>query len=191
MHVSDDGFRAGAYGERGVQALGALAEKRLVEREKTKRLLIAAVVVLFIVGVVVMLFAPPGKEQLAYVIGSVLILLSVGAIGASRVILRVPGIELSAQSTVTPLAGSDDRTFNERYVLSRRRQRPNTGSPGPAKDEATRTTADGRDVLGEDDLYDDDLCEDEAAVAGAKPVGLRVAGKSGRRGGRWTSSGTG
>jgi hypothetical protein len=63
----------------------------LREREKTKRLLIGAIVVLFLAASSFVLFAPPGREEIAIVLGAALLVLALGAIGASGFLLRLPG----------------------------------------------------------------------------------------------------
>lgn len=52
------------------------------------------VFVLFIFAAFAFLFAPEGRETVAYIVGSVLLVLGLGAIGVNQFILKVPGIEL-------------------------------------------------------------------------------------------------
>ena len=64
---------------------GAVAQLSALmkEREKTKRLLIGAAGLLFIVGAVVLVFAPQGRETISVILGGVLIVFALGAIGAA------------------------------------------------------------------------------------------------------------
>lgn len=95
MQLEDDGgLKSYAEGSEAVIQLGRYAHERLIEREKTKRTLILAVVLLFIVATFAMLYAPAGREQMGYIIGSVLLVLALGSIGASSFILKVPGVEI-------------------------------------------------------------------------------------------------
>ena len=75
-----NGFVGPAIGE---GAVGALAHF-FAERKKTKRLPIGAACLFFIVAALVIVFAPPGKQALAYALGSALVGVAIGAIGASR-----------------------------------------------------------------------------------------------------------
>ena len=99
MHVEDDGFKGYAEGEGAVDGLAQLSTERMREREKTKRLLIGSVTVLVIVAAVAMLFAPTGREPVGYVLGAVLLVLALGAIGASKFLLRVPGVVLDTKDS--------------------------------------------------------------------------------------------
>lgn len=94
MDVSDGGFRGGASGREAVAELGSL----LREREKTKRLLIAAACALFIVAATVIVFAPAGKETASIILGVVLLIFAFGAVGAAAFKIKAPGIEVSTTS---------------------------------------------------------------------------------------------
>lgn len=95
MEVKDDEFSGRASGDVAEKALSLVVRERIVQREQTKRLLIAVVAGLFVVAVVAILFAPQGKEIVGWILGSVLIVLALGAIGASRFLLKVPGAQLN------------------------------------------------------------------------------------------------
>ena len=105
MEIKDDDFQASASGQTAVDTLGELARERLRQRETTKRLLIGAVTLLFIFAGVIMLFAPEGRQQIGYIIGVVLVILALGAIGASKFVLQVPGIHLNTTNQMTSAAG--------------------------------------------------------------------------------------
>ncbi len=72
---------------------------RFREREKTKRILIIAVTVLVIAFGIQMVFAPEGRETVAYIITPILLVLSLGAIGASRFVLKTPAAEISVDES--------------------------------------------------------------------------------------------
>ena len=101
MDIRDGDFQGGASGNVAVETLGQV----LAEREKTKRLLISAACLLFIVAALVIVFAPAEKQSLANVLGAALMILSLGAIGASRFIIKIPGITIETNSNVqsTPI----------------------------------------------------------------------------------------
>jgi heme A synthase len=77
-----------ASGREAVSALTSL----LLQREKTKRLLIGAACVFFIVAALVVVFAPPEKQALAYALGAALVVVALGAIGASQFKFKLPGV---------------------------------------------------------------------------------------------------
>ena len=92
MRIIEPRFSAAAKGDHAVSQLASLA----IEREKTRRLLIAAACALFIVASLVMVFSPSGRESASYILGAVLIVMALGAIGASHFKFSVPGIEVEA-----------------------------------------------------------------------------------------------
>jgi len=69
---------------------------RFREREKTRRVLVLAVTALAIVSGIEMVFAPSGREVIAFIITPLLLVLSLGAIGVSRFVLKTPAAEISA-----------------------------------------------------------------------------------------------
>jgi hypothetical protein len=91
MRVKEDEFDGFASGEDAERALGEIAKERIAQREKTKRLLIVMVSILFSLGTIVAVFAPQGKEVVGGALGGALIVLALGAIGASRFLLKLPG----------------------------------------------------------------------------------------------------
>jgi len=80
MDIREGGFEGRAVGEMGVQELARL----VAERERTRRLLVLSAVAMFLVAVLVLVFAPEGRQNISYLLGSVLIIFSLGAIGASK-----------------------------------------------------------------------------------------------------------
>jgi len=93
VDVRDGQFNVRARGNIAVHGLNGL----LVEREKTRRLLLLATVVLTVLSAVLAVFAPEGKETITYVIAGVLFILALGSIGASIFSFKLPGIEVSTQ----------------------------------------------------------------------------------------------
>ncbi|MFZ6675779.1 hypothetical protein [Undibacterium sp. Xuan67W] len=96
MQIDDGGFRGGATGQEAVAELGVL----LREKEKTKRLLIAAACLLFIVASMVIVFAPAGKETASVILGVVLIIFALGAIGAAAFKIKAGGVEVSTTNEI-------------------------------------------------------------------------------------------
>ncbi len=92
MDIQEGEFRGRVSGETAVATLGKL----MIEKEKTKRFLIFAAAALFIVAALMVVFAPEGRENAAYALGAVLLIIALGAIGATRFALKVPGIEVNA-----------------------------------------------------------------------------------------------
>ena len=93
MRVDSHDFRGSATGD----AVETLAQV-LAEREKTKRLLIGAACLLFIIAALVAVFAPSGKEGLSYALSAVLVVIALGAIGAAQFKVRLPGINVEANN---------------------------------------------------------------------------------------------
>lgn len=91
MHIEDGQFLGQATG-------GAVDDLRqvLLEREKTRRLLIGAACLLFVVAALVVIFAPNGKQSMANVLGGALLVIALGAIGVAQFRLKAAGIELAA-----------------------------------------------------------------------------------------------
>lgn len=94
MDIKDGEFQGGASGA-GVTTLGQV----MIEREKTKRLLIGASCVFLIIAALVLVFAPAEKQQLSYILGAALLLMAMGAIGATRFKITVPGISIDTQAS--------------------------------------------------------------------------------------------
>jgi hypothetical protein len=97
MDIKDGEFQGGASGA-GVTTLGQV----MIEREKTKRLLIGASCVFLIIAALVLVFAPAEKQQLSYILGAALLLMAMGAIGATRFKITVPGISIDTQASAEP-----------------------------------------------------------------------------------------
>lgn len=93
MDVRDRDFRGYATGS----AVETLAEV-LAQREKTKRLLIAAACIFFAIAAIVVVFAPPSKQGLAYALGAALVVMALGAIGASQFIFKMPGATIDTRT---------------------------------------------------------------------------------------------
>lgn len=51
----------------------------------------------FLVGAVIITFAPADKQHVAYILGAVLIIFALGSIGASQFVLKMLGVEVSAR----------------------------------------------------------------------------------------------
>ena len=120
MQVDTAGLKGWAQGREAVAHLAAA----LLEQERTKRMLIGAAVLLFIVGALIGVFAPSGRENLGYALSAVCIVLSLGAIGATRFRLKAPLVELEAVNTdETPAIArrGEDRDRTERIVKPSRR----------------------------------------------------------------------
>jgi hypothetical protein len=89
LDVREPGFRGYATGK-AVETLATV----IGEREKTKRLLIGAACLLFIVAALVVIFAPPDKQGLAYALGGTLVVIALGAIGAAQFQVKLPGLSI-------------------------------------------------------------------------------------------------
>ena len=97
MDIRESDFAASASGREAVMALAELARERLREREKTRRLLLLISAMAFLVGSIVITFAPADKQHVAYILGAVLIIFALGSIGASQFVLKMLGVEVSAR----------------------------------------------------------------------------------------------
>jgi cyanate permease len=90
MHIQDDNFTGSATGPEAIKQLGLIA----LEKEKTRRLLLAIACSLIILGGVGVLFAPENKTTASYIIGSVMSIFALGAIGAASFKIKTPVIEV-------------------------------------------------------------------------------------------------
>jgi hypothetical protein len=97
MHVDHD-MKFEAEGPDSAKVVGQYALERSREREKTKRLLIAVVAGLVALATICFLFAPAGKEKMGMIIGSILAVLALGAIGASNFIIKGFGVHIQSES---------------------------------------------------------------------------------------------
>ena len=52
----------------------------------------------FVIAAIVIVFAPAGKEKLSYILGAALIVMALGAIGASQFRFKLPGIEVDTKT---------------------------------------------------------------------------------------------
>lgn len=93
MFVQERGFRGQATGD-AVETLAIV----VAEREKTKRLLIGAACLLFTIASLVVVFAPPAKQGLAYALGAVLVVIALGAIGAAQFKFKMPGVSIETHA---------------------------------------------------------------------------------------------
>jgi len=105
MEVSDGGFNGKATGS----AVDLFA-KVLLQREQTKRLLIGAACLFFIVASLVVVFAPAAKQGLAYVLGAALVVMALGAIGAAQFKLKLPGVSVETVNSHQNSASRQDGT---------------------------------------------------------------------------------
>ena len=96
MQIDHGDFKGWASGRAAIEGLTQV----LREQEKTRRLLIGAACLLFCVSALVMIFAPPGKQELAYALGAVLLVIALGAIGVAKFKLKAPGVEIDAARTM-------------------------------------------------------------------------------------------
>lgn len=106
MHVEERDFKGYAEGKEAVNQLGFLTR----EREKTKRLLIGAAFILFIVAALVMVFAPSDKQNLAYALGAALLVMSFGAIGAAQFSFKLPGVSVQTNDPPPKTMGNFTET---------------------------------------------------------------------------------
>src|SRR5215472_4331720 len=86
MRIQDHGFAGSASGAEAVSQF----PQYLAERERTKKLLIGAACLCFIVASIVTVFAPSEKQGVAYVMGAALLVFALGAIGATQFKVKLP-----------------------------------------------------------------------------------------------------
>lgn len=117
-------------------ANGYESEERLSdmykEHQKTKRLFVGISLILVLVAVVSVIYAPDGREDVGYVIGAVLIIFALGAIGATKFNFKIPGVEMSADSKLgnsqlpqvvkseneeTNYRGNDNSSYSPRAII--------------------------------------------------------------------------
>lgn len=92
MQMSDGQFNMKASGQNAVDIMG----KHLSEREKTRRMLVLATVVLTLFSGALLVFAPEGKETVSYVVAGVLFIFALGSIGATVFAFKLPGVSVNA-----------------------------------------------------------------------------------------------
>jgi hypothetical protein len=83
------------------------ANARFREKETTKRILIAAVTLFAIACGLGIIFAPEGREYVAWGVAPALYVLSLGAIGVSRFALKTPMATINAVDTSEETASPD------------------------------------------------------------------------------------
>jgi len=74
-------------------------ELYIKEQEKTKRVSLVLAVVLVIISVFLLIFAPEGKEILSYIVCGVLFIFAAGAVGYKRIWGKVPFAKFKADSS--------------------------------------------------------------------------------------------
>jgi len=74
-------------------------ELYIKEQEKTKRVSLVLAVVLVIISVILLIFAPKGKETLSYIVCGVLFVFAAGAVGYKRIWGKVKIVEFKADSS--------------------------------------------------------------------------------------------
>jgi uncharacterized protein YceK len=102
MHINDSNFSGSAYGDSAIENLTSLAK----EKEKTRRLLLILATIILIFGCSSILFAPQNKEMESMIIGAVMIVLSLGAVGASSFKVKMPSFEISTNDNTRNLVDS-------------------------------------------------------------------------------------
>ena len=96
MRIEDDGLVIEAGPGSRQQALD-YGIARFQEREKTKRHLSALVALLVVAAGALVIFAPTGRETLAYVLSPVILVLALGSIGATRFTLKTQGTTVKVE----------------------------------------------------------------------------------------------
>ena len=94
MEVNEKDYTAKASGVNAVNNLTRLSIERMREKEKSKRLLMIIVFLLMVLAIVVLVFSPPDKESISYIVGAVLLVLALGIIGASKFVFNLFGIKV-------------------------------------------------------------------------------------------------
>ena len=89
-------LEASASGREAVMALAELARERLLEGEKMRHFLLLVAVLAFLV-VAIVIVAPVDKQYVTCVLGAVLIIFALGSIDASKLVLKMLAVEVSAR----------------------------------------------------------------------------------------------
>ena len=79
------------------------------EMERTRRILIAVSGICLAVGAALLVFAPNGKEGVAYAVAAILAILPLGAIGIQEFRIRSIGIEIEGGMNDTGRSGAAKR----------------------------------------------------------------------------------
>lgn len=84
--------RVHAKGVKAVEGVNRL----MVEREKTRRLLIVSTVALTVIALLLVVFVPEERANVGYIVSGVLLILALGSIGVTVFGLKIPGAEINA-----------------------------------------------------------------------------------------------
>jgi len=96
VKIQDDGLVIEAGPGSRQQAL-EYGIARLREREKTKRAMSVLVALLVVAAGALVLFAPTGRETLSYVLSPVILVIAIGAIGATRFTLKTHDVTIKVE----------------------------------------------------------------------------------------------
>ena len=110
MEITEKEFKGRASGKTAVEELGDYAKARMAELEKTKRLLIVVVAILMVCSSAIFVFAPENKNTVATIMGSVLLVMALGAVGVSKFLLKTPfgTIDTSGKAPTPEGSGTGD-----------------------------------------------------------------------------------
>jgi hypothetical protein len=103
MEIREDDFSANAIGREAVNNLHDFAVERLRQKEKTKRMLMIGVFGLVTVATIILLFVPVIREKFAPIIGAILLVLALGAIGVSKFAFKLFGVTVDTKQSGMPL----------------------------------------------------------------------------------------
>jgi uncharacterized membrane protein YjjP (DUF1212 family) len=95
MEIHETGGKA--FGSDAVNELSKIT----LEREKYKRKLLYAFVLLWIIAILVPVFAPSDKTTVSFIASGALIILSFGIIGAKNFIFKAFGLNIQAGETAS------------------------------------------------------------------------------------------
>ena len=103
-NIEESDFRGSVSGDDAVKQFLEYTTVRTRELEKTRRLLLGATVILVVLAAVISVFAPLGREKVAYAISVVLVVLALGSVGAARFQVKLPGgIDVGADRSLDPM----------------------------------------------------------------------------------------
>ena len=112
MEVTPEGGKAS--GQKAVTELGRI----MSEREKYKRLMLFSFVILWVIAVLVPVFAPKDRVNVSLLASGALIILSFGIIGAKNFIFKALGLSIKVSdrdtseennSHVVPIKGNNEQ----------------------------------------------------------------------------------
>ena len=75
-----------------------LHELYIKEQEKTKRISLILAVLLILIAVALLIFAPKGKETLSYIVCGILFIFAAGTVGYGRIKGKIPFAEFEADN---------------------------------------------------------------------------------------------